>query len=387
MVIASGTRVQHVYVEEVTRGTTPGSPAMKTLRLTTPRRIFPAQNTLETAEVRTDRQIKDIRHGFKRVEGSFGYELSLQSYDDFIQYLLGGTWSVVATLTGAPNLQAVAATKKFIRSAGSWLTDGFRTGMAVDGSGFTNGANNVSGAIITALTATDMTVDAALVDEASTAGRTITQPGKLIDVGTTLKTVTLEQGMLDIPQYIPYRGVAVSAMALNLAPEAMIGGTFTLVGMSAGTFGGTPLDASPDAAPTTSPVGAFTGKLYEGGELMAVATALELTIDNSRRVVPVIGSQYSPDVFEGMCKISGRLTAFFETAGLFNKFLNETASSLYVKMVDPTGGYIVLVLPKVVYEGGEIDPPQEGPVPVALPFRAVVDDVYGKSISFHRSNT
>src|SRR5277367_3021637 len=97
---ASGIRALLAYVAEVTMGVTPASPTLKTLRATT-RNVNPSIKTLETKEVRPDRNIKDVRHGFQEIGGSVGFELSVQTYDDFLAALLGSTWQSVS-ITGTP---------------------------------------------------------------------------------------------------------------------------------------------------------------------------------------------------------------------------------------------------------------------------------------------
>lgn len=93
--------------------------------------------------------------------------------------LLGTT---VAT-TGSTSL--AATTTGYTRSAGSFITDGFREGMEVSVTGFPTAANNGKGVILKPLTATVMLIDAydvsspnvvtsrTLVVEAEAAGRTI----------------------------------------------------------------------------------------------------------------------------------------------------------------------------------------------------------------------
>lgn len=63
------------------------------------------------------------------------------------------------------NAAFVASSDKITRAAGSWITDGFTVGMAVT----TNDGDtaNAAGGVITALTATDMTLAASLTDVAA----------------------------------------------------------------------------------------------------------------------------------------------------------------------------------------------------------------------------
>ncbi len=81
--------------------------------------------------------------------------------------------------TTATNISAVAASNKFVRGSGSWITDGFSVGRSVKASGWTGGtANNKTARTITELTATDMTFGGTdgddIVDDAGGESVTVT---------------------------------------------------------------------------------------------------------------------------------------------------------------------------------------------------------------------
>lgn len=392
MTIASGALARLLYVAESVHGTTPGSPAMTVLR-SIGKNINLKKNPLRSEEVRGDRQRKSVRHGFQSVLGDIDGELSLQSYDDFLAAALGGAWTAV-TVAGSPNFGANSTGDKFERSAGSFVTDGFREGDIIETASFVNGANNGQFRV-TAVAATELDVvkkdgtAAGLTTEAAGAGPTLVYKGKRLDIGTTLTTFSIEREFSDLTQYEVFAGVAINTMSLSLQPEQIARLSFNLIGMSSGAMSGTPLDASPTAAPTNNPMTSFDGEIFEGGSVIAIATGIELSVNNNRSVRPVIGSDTSPDVFEGMADITGSLRAFLQDATLRNKFRNETLSKLWFFANDPDDGdsFLSFVLPEVTYLGDDVDPPNEGPCEVDLPFEAQVHDTYGTSLSIQRSNT
>lgn len=61
---------------------------------------------------------------------------------------------------------------KFARATGSFISDGFRLGMEVNPSGFTESENNARG-VIMAVTALTMTVNRTLTDETTGTGKTL----------------------------------------------------------------------------------------------------------------------------------------------------------------------------------------------------------------------
>lgn len=77
----------------------------------------------------------------------------------------------LAAITSGATVTVNSSAKTFTRGSGSYITDGFSIGNTVTWTGFTNGGNNLVGGVITALSATVMTIGAAtgLVNETKAA--------------------------------------------------------------------------------------------------------------------------------------------------------------------------------------------------------------------------
>lgn len=351
---------------------------MNQLRATS-RAVNLEKNTLESAEVRADRQISTVRHGFNRVAGAPGFELSRAAYDDILALALSGAWTDVTVDTPGDIGCTTSGGPKFTRATGSWITDGFRPGDIIRTASFSNSVNNGDFRVIS-VTATDLVVDmdgATMITEAASGTPTIIYPGQRLDVGALLQTLTVERAFSDIAQFQVFNGVAVNEFSLSIQPEAIVGGSAALLGMIAQAISGTSIaDEDKLSLGNYNPFSSFDGKIHEGGSTIAIATGLDFALNNNRTLNPVIGSFFSPTVFEGRCMISGTLSAYFLTVALLNKFINETESSIYLKLDDPdsTTEWMSFVLPRVKYTGGDIDPPQEGPVVLSMPFTALVEE-------------
>lgn len=383
MPLASGANVGLSYVKEATRGTTPGSPAMKTLRAMS-RNINKTRSAVVSQERRQDRQVADMRHGFEQVGGSLGYELSVASFDDMLEGAMSSTW-VNAPTHAAVNLAAAATTNKFTRASGSWINDGFYPGLEINVTGFATGGNN-GRATVVSVTALDLFVNKTLTTEASAAARTIAGVGKILKVGSTLTTYTFERRFPDVAQYQVFRGIAINSMSISMQPDQMIGGTLELLGMSGGAFAGSSL-GNPAAAPSNSPLVAFQANILVDGVAQAVVTSLDLTIANGRSVQPVCGSRFSPDVFEGTAQVTGNLSAFFENPTLHNIFENELEKAVACRMDDPNGtDFLAVAMPRVKFSSSTMDPPQEGPVTSQYQYQALVDSATNTTLIIQRSN-
>lgn len=81
------------YVPEVTMGTTPVTPAMKSVRHTSCS-LGLTKESFQSNELRSDRQVSDLRHGAKKVEGEVGFELSYGAFDALLAAALFGTWNI-----------------------------------------------------------------------------------------------------------------------------------------------------------------------------------------------------------------------------------------------------------------------------------------------------
>lgn len=392
MAISSGARVRLLYVEEVTRGTTPGGPTMKVLRATG-RVINQRKSLIESAEVYSDRMVRHVRHGMQSFEGSVPFELACEDYDDFLEYALGGTWTNVA-ISGSPDLQAIAASTKFVRATGSFVTDDIRPGDIVTTSGFTNSENNGQFRV-TSVTATDMVVSAVdgtasgVVDEASAAARNIALTGSRLDVGSTLYTVSMEREFPDLatPLYEHGAGVCVNGLNLNIQPEQMVTGQFDLLGMVYGGFGAQ-LDATPTEPADNPPLVSFDARsFWEGGAGYSAITGLSFQLNNGRRLVPVVAQQNAYDIAEGTSRITGTLSSLFEDATLLAKFTNETESTLstYLDDIADSTKFYAINFYRIKYTGGDIEPPAEQETPVSLPFMALRSSTYGTTMSIQRN--
>lgn len=347
--------------------------ALQTLRATG-RNINLTKNELTSEEVDVDGQENDVRHGFNQVVGSPGYQLSRQDLDDQIEFAFGNQWVDGLGVTGTPTLGATAST--LTRGAGDFNADGFRAGDIVRTAGYTNSALNRDWRV-TSVASLDLTVldpDGVLATEANGAGKTLIIPGKRIDVSTTLLTFLVERGFLDVSEFQLYKGVALDELSMDISPEAIINGVLSMLGISAAAIASSSISSIPQVSVSTnSPYAAFDGGIFEGGAEIAVVTALSFTLSRSRSLNPVVGSKFSPAVFEGTARVAGTLTAYFENSTLINKFVDETESTIWVGLDDPNSStdFFSVVFPRVKYMGGEMDPPQEGPVPLEMPFKAL----------------
>ena len=198
MTIATGSRHNMAYVVESTFGTTPSTPAFKSIRHTGTT-IGLSKDSIESEELREDRQIANYRHGNKSVSGDINFELSYGSFDDLMEAVLCGTWNTDVLKAGTTRRSYTVERHhqdigKYLRSTGcnfnsmslSVAPNSMVTGsMSVIGKGFSVASVAVTGATYTTETTT------APFDSFT---GSITEGGSSIAVVTSLE-LNIENGM------------------------------------------------------------------------------------------------------------------------------------------------------------------------------------------------
>jgi len=380
---ASGSEHAVSYVAESTYATTPGSPTMKALRTRDGVNLNMTKQTLTSQETRDDRQIVTERHGNQQSAGDLPFELSYSSQDDFIEAALMGTWAASVDLT-ATDISAANSDNSF-NTVGAVDFSAFETGDEITVSGFTDPDNNGTFVIATK-TSTKITVTGGtLADEAAGDSVQIVSSRQKVTAGKVNRSFTIERRFTDITQFFRYVGQRVNTFNLNIAPNAMVTGTFGMVG-SGLTPSGTSL-GTPTAAPTTEVLDSFTGVLKENDTEIAIVTGLDLSLDNGVNPLFVVGSKQVAETDRGRSNLTGSLTAYFPDATLLNKFVNETESSLYITLPDAAGNEIRINLPRIKYNGADIPQSGEGALVQTLPIRALRDATEGTNIVWERKPT
>lgn len=125
--MTTGSRHAMYSVEETVYGTTPSNPALDTVRITGTS-LGLAKDSLQSEELRNDRQIADFRLGANRVAGDINFELSYETFDDLLLgVLVGDAWTADTPVVGTD--QAKAGTTRhsfsFVREFSDLATKGF----------------------------------------------------------------------------------------------------------------------------------------------------------------------------------------------------------------------------------------------------------------------
>ncbi|CAM3536790.1 hypothetical protein VA7868_03924 [Vibrio aerogenes CECT 7868] len=308
--MADASRHQMSLVPESTYGVTPDSPEFTPIRHTGTTLAL-TKNTMQSEEIRADRQIADFHHSTSQVGGDISTELSFGSFDQLLEASLLGSWKEDAE-KGNDSLKA----------------------------------------------------------------------------GTTRRSFSVLRHFSDLAEsdkpYHMFTGVEVNSLNLQVTPDAVVSATFSMVGKGLSTATQAPAGMKSGTATTTSVINSFTGTLKEGGEDIGVVTEIQLTLENGIDPRFIIGSKETMRPQIGRSNLSGQMTAYFESASLLDKFINETETSLEFTLPDDAGNAYTFVIPRIKYNGGQPDVSGQGSIQLTLPFQALFDETQQSNIVIKR---
>lgn len=374
--IAAGSLTELGYIAEVTFGTTPVSSAFQRIRDVS-FSVNLQKEAYQSEERRSDRMRQDVRHGYRSVTGDIVGELSQQSWDDFIQAIMGGTW---ATGASAPftGVAANSATNRLTVTSANFPTVGIRVGDVFSVTA-TPAVPGLTDRFFTALSVgvSTIEVEPGTIGTTTTASAIIAVAGRKVAIGNTYRSFTIERWLTDRNLYQQFRGIRFNQMTISIPASGLVSVTFSVIGQDGTGFSSTTAASTYTAAPQTTPFAAVNGELYEGGAVLGLVTAAELTVNNNIAGPQVVGTSVTPDLLFGrFADVSGTITVLFTSADMHNKFVNETESTLILRLqnkdlLDSTTEFVTLVLPRIKYSGGDVDDSPDTGITVTMPFVAL----------------
>lgn len=341
--------------------------------------------TYQSQEILASQQRRDFRHGVRKVGGSISGELSVGGYQKPFESICRQLVQTAAT-TGAIITVTAAVTSgaqgTFTRSAGSYITDGFKVGDVINWTGWatTGVPNNNHYMIIIALTATVMTVQTldGVAVGAKAAGDSVTcvLVGKKTWVPTSGHTrdyYTIEHWFSDIAQSEYFQDCVFTGANIQLPPTGMATVEFPVMGLNMLT-GTAEYFTTPAAAPTGGILAAVNGILILQGAAVATVTGAQININgNYSSPGGVVGANVDPDIFPGVLEVTGQITVLFQNATYRDMFVNETEASLAIVLEASNAanaGFTSFVMPRVKFGGANKDDGTQG-LTLTMPFTAL----------------
>lgn len=379
MANATGINKKVIYKKEATFGVDPGPTGAQSLRRKSSD-INLSKDTYQSEELRDDYQDADMRHGTRKVGGTINGELSPATYKDFMAAAVRSAFATGVSTSAQTTISAVAGVG-FARSVGSFLTDGFKVGRVVRATGMTATGNNTKNFMVTAVAALTLNgffLDGSLVlVSAAGASTTIAEVGKVASVpltGHTDDSFTIEHQHADISVFERFNGCKVGSLAVKLPATGMSEIDIAIVGQNQAD-GNSVYFTTPTAQTTTPTLAAVNGAVIAGGVRIVTITGMEFTIDGDMSTEAVVGSNSTPDVFEGKVKVSGQLTALFTDATFRDAFRDETEMAIacaFTTSNQPAADFLAFAMTRVKLGGNGKSDGAKGIVQT-VPFTALLD--------------
>lgn len=337
-----------------------------------------------SAEVRNDQQIADMRHGTRRAAGGIEGELSIGSYDQFLEAVLRGTWAAgdVMSEVEFTSVTGDAAASTLTLGGGDPIAEGVRVGdvIRLTGSGIP-AADRTVNYRVTGFSGTNnrvVAVSPAPTTYAAVNVFGLAVAGKKVLVGTQRRSFTLEQVYPEVDASELFVGMRVGAAALRLPPTGMATISLDFQGTNGTLLKGaaSPYFSAPADQTTGSVLAAVNGALRVRDKDVAIVTGLDLAVNLNLSSQPVVGSNFVPDIFYGVTTLTGNLSAYFDSTELMEAFLNEEEFDIVGVFEAATGSpkdFIAFNMQRVKFTGNSKSIGADGGVILSLPFQALLN--------------
>lgn len=370
MTVAEGVFTSTRFKRQSALGTISGTSNGQVLRRKTASFELKRDVYNTTDEIASHQQMISERQGTQVVDGKISGLVSPGTYSDLFSAVMRKDFASgvnSGALTDVTAAVTTGAAGTFTTAGANWLTLGFKIGDVVRWTGWatTGVPNNSHNFLITALTATVMTVlavDAVAVGaKASGDSVTATVTGKKSYVPATSHTniyYTFEQWSSDASTSFYYKDCKIGSAAIKVPGSGNVETDLTIIGLDETTAGSVYFTA-PTAETTSDIVASATGVLVLNGTQQVIVTGLDFTIDGQESAVDgVVGSNLRPLIQRKKVLIKGSFTAFFENTDIHTLFKNETEIKLLVVTTaarTAAADFITFIFPRIKIQGSAPD--------------------------------
>lgn len=274
-----------------------------------------------------------------------------------------GNLEVSATFAGG------AVTLKNLNSVGGAITEVLDAGTDITVVNFANGQAGARGIFtITAMTDDVLTVDPAPPTNANAGSRPVTVKGSMLrnpydPDEITPQSFTIETGFEDVDQYFIADGQRIGTVALNVASQSILNGSFGLQGRAMTRLTGTKLGAAPftpleatssQVMNATSNVGTIT---VLGEELSTAIQSIAINGTNNLRDQNAVSYKFPAGIGAGRMEITGSVVAYFADGQLWDKFIEHDVVSFSFPVTDAYGHTYVFTVPSAHFSTDTVNPP------------------------------
>lgn len=206
--------------------------------------------------------------------------------------------------------------------------------------------------------------------------------------GTNVDTYSIEQGFMDINQFIAYKGMAVSGMSLEFAVNAILTGSFSFMGRDAVRAGASTLPAA-GAQTTTEVMNSavnFKNLTVDGTAYPCGISSISLSVEGGLRAVQGLGNLGACEINPGTFAITADMVVYFKDGTIYDKYIANSAFAVEWEVEDAAGNKYKFELPKVKITQSSVNAGQlDEDVELTLTVQALYDETAKSSIVVTRT--
>lgn len=346
---ANANRMRIGIVEEEEFGVLPDPPiTMETLRWTS-EGLKQTTSTVNSNEVRADRQISDVKRVDIGADGPINFEMSYGSHQNLMEgALYSAGWSSPETVT--------ASTISFDNADNSINDSGDGLGDFTENQWIrVTGSDNNDGfyKIVSVASGKLVVTGGTITDESAGASVTILQGGQIVN-GVACKTFAIEKAFTDLSnEYVRYLGMLVNQLTITANVGQIITGSASFIGIREESSS-SPIGNTYNAA-TTSRVMAAVDEIqgfFEGNTTKSIQQCSFALANNARQQM-VLGNLGPAGLGDGSINVTGTFRCYFQSKALMDKYLNYTDTSIALALWDNARNGYVIECPRVNYTDGQ----------------------------------
>lgn len=313
-------------------------------------------DSVNSDEIRSDRQNVDVIRTNIGTSGDIGTELSYGAHDDLMEAaLLSEPFTTGHSTISAATTIFFDASDNSVNDSGSGFLPGgggdYTVGSWIRSSGNTIAANNNCFRIVS-VTAAKMVLAGGVVSN-SVAGDAVTlKQGEEIVNNVCEYVYDIEKKMTDIDCYAHFVDQVVNGMSITVAAEALIVGTFSFTGRNEESNDFT--QASSVTASAQNPVlnAIDNVKAVFENDTATDVSNVSFTLGNGVRQRSNVSTLGAASFGFGKIDLTGTLQAFLKDKVLMDKYLNFERSSLSISLEDALGNNYIFEFPAVKFTSG-----------------------------------
>lgn len=172
------------------------------------------------------------------------------------------------------------------------------------------------------------------------------------------KSFVFEKKFSDIAEYLSYTGMMVDTLSLEIPAQGKITGSFGFIGLNEDAAGATIATITTPLVATTTPIvnsiDNISNVLEGGSAFTGCIDRITLNANNNVRPRNCVGTALATSQGLGKMQISGVFRAHYASRALFEKKLDQTATSLGWTVTDSLGNAYIFTIPEIKYTDGQV---------------------------------